>query len=520
MMVGPTKPVELTADLVYGFAAGLLSKGFDEPAPTPDCHRDWWEMCCSPHKRVAIAAPRGHAKSTAITKCYTLASVLFRSADYVLVVSDTYNQACLFLGEIKRELTSNDDLIDLFGIPRDANGVPQLSMDRENDLIVRLADGHQFRITALGSEQKVRGLLWNGRRPNLIIGDDLENDEIVMNPDRREKFKGWMQNALLPCLSERGKIRIVGTILHMGSFLESTMPLDTSSNSMFSDLCVAMRRPMDGWYSVRYAAHGPDGKFEKILWPVKWTEARLREIQDFYNRQGNPEGYYQEYLNRPIDPKHSFFKEEDFGAMEQKDLDLPFPHYPCYLSCDLALSTKEKRDWCVFGIGSIDEAGFLHVRNVIRERMDPKEIVDTIVRLKSVYKFNIMLIGKGTLEKAIGPYLLDELYKRKQFLHIEAIPEVVDKRQRATSIRARMRAGGVKFDKSKKWFPDFKQELLQFDRGRHDDQVDMMSLFGMYLDQIQEAPTIKEIEDQAYYEENEKFLEAEFNQGRGEYTGY
>lgn len=277
---------------------------------------------------------------------------------------------------------------------------------------------------------------------------------------------------------------------------------------------------MDGWYSARYAAHGPDGKFDTTLWPIKWTEPRLKEIQDFYNRQGNPEGYFQEYLNRPIDPKHAFFKDDDFGAMDEKDLQLPFAHYPCYLSVDLALSTKEKRDWCVFGVGSTDQQGILHIRHIIRERMDPKDIVDTIIRLKAVYKFIVLLIGKGTLEKAIGPYLIDELAKRNQFLHIEKIPEIIDKRSRAQSIRARMRAGGVRFDKSKAWFADFKQEMLQFDRGKHDDQVDMMSLFGMYLEQIQVAPTSKEIEDQQYYEHNEKFLEDEMNQGRSEFGGY
>jgi len=88
--------MKLTADLIYGFAGSLLSSRYDEPAPTPQCHREWWELCCSDYKRVAIAAPRGHAKSTAITKSYTLASVLFRDRQFVLVVSDTYKQAVLF----------------------------------------------------------------------------------------------------------------------------------------------------------------------------------------------------------------------------------------------------------------------------------------------------------------------------------------------------------------------------------------------------------------------------------------
>ena len=45
------------------------------------------------------------------------------------------------------------------------------------------------------------------------------------------------------------------------------------------------------------------------------------------------------------------------------------------------------------------------------------------------------------------------------------------------------------------WYPDFEQELLEFDRGKHDDQVDMMSLFGMYLDKMMTAPNHRQIAD-------------------------
>lgn len=55
--------MQLTENLVYGFTGSLLSSRFDEPAPTPDCHREWWKLCCSKYKRVAIAAPRGQMAS-------------------------------------------------------------------------------------------------------------------------------------------------------------------------------------------------------------------------------------------------------------------------------------------------------------------------------------------------------------------------------------------------------------------------------------------------------------------------
>ena len=209
----------LNADVMEGFVNSVLRKNFDKPAATPEFHKEIWDLVTSNSKQVAIAAPRYHAKSTAVTHAYTLASVLFRESRYVLIVSDTVSQAIQFLGDIKKELLDNDDLRSLFSIKEGP-----FPKDTEDDLIVEMDDGYTFRIQAKGSEQKLRGLKWANLRPDLIIGDDMENDEIVMNKDRRMKFKRWFYGALIPCVSSSGKIRIVGTILHLDSLLENLMP--------------------------------------------------------------------------------------------------------------------------------------------------------------------------------------------------------------------------------------------------------------------------------------------------------
>ena len=194
-----TIKTKLTAEVVAGFSASLLQKSYDSAVESPACHMEWWEMCCSPHPKVAIAAPRRHAKSTAITLAYVLASLLFRNKRYVLIVSDTVTQATQFLNDVKKELADNDKIKTLFGIQ-------SFPKDAEDDFIVEFADGEQFRVTAKGSEQKMRGLKWNNKRPDLIVGDDLENDEIVLNSDRRQKFKRWFYGALVPSLAVGGVI--------------------------------------------------------------------------------------------------------------------------------------------------------------------------------------------------------------------------------------------------------------------------------------------------------------------------
>ena len=53
--------IKLTSELIYGFTASLLAKGFDNQVETPAFHMELWDLMCSDHPLVAAAAPRGHA---------------------------------------------------------------------------------------------------------------------------------------------------------------------------------------------------------------------------------------------------------------------------------------------------------------------------------------------------------------------------------------------------------------------------------------------------------------------------
>ena len=174
----------LTSDIIEGFVGSVLMKRFDQPAPIPECHREWWEFCTSPSRFVAIAAPRGFAKSTAITHSYVLASVLFRERMYVLIISGTEAQSIQFLNDIKTELMDNDNIKSLFKIKG-------LTKDSETDIIVEFEDGHLFRIQAKGSEQRLRGVKWAGRRPDLVVCH--EKDTPVYTPET-----GWIKNQDYP----------------------------------------------------------------------------------------------------------------------------------------------------------------------------------------------------------------------------------------------------------------------------------------------------------------------------------
>ena len=160
--------VKLTAPLVEAFAGAFLSPMYDDPQPTPQCHRDWWELYCSDEQFVGLAAPRGHAKSTALTHDFGLASVCFRVESHVLIVSATEELAMAHLSDMATELRDNDELRKSFGISK-------FLIDSKGEIIIKCVPdgdfpaGYQFRIIARGAGQKLRGLKWRGRRPGLII---------------------------------------------------------------------------------------------------------------------------------------------------------------------------------------------------------------------------------------------------------------------------------------------------------------------------------------------------------------
>src|SRR5208282_1049353 len=131
--------MKLTAEHVEAMAGVYLSPLYDTPSPTPEFHRECWRLYCSDARMAGVAAPRGHAKSTALTHDYVLAVALFREEQYIIIVGASEEMAIEHLGDIANELRENEELIKAFK-------VKCFITDQKTDIIVECDDGYQFRI--------------------------------------------------------------------------------------------------------------------------------------------------------------------------------------------------------------------------------------------------------------------------------------------------------------------------------------------------------------------------------------
>lgn len=478
--------------MVEAFLLVYLKDRLDSAVDTPQFHREVWEMCCSPDQHIAIAAPRGHAKSTAVTLAYTLVMLLFRQRDFCVIVSDTWGQSVEFLADLKAELLENDGIIKDFETKKALK-------DSEDNIIFQMRDGYKFRVVARGAEQKVRGLKWNNKRPNLIIGDDLEGDEQVESKNRRDKFFKWLMKALLPCGADDCLFRIVGTILHFDSALERIMKDPT-------------------WTTRRYTAHKSFNDFSEILWPEKFNEQRLRNIRNKYVVQGEADGYSCEYLNNPIAEGDAYFRREDLlemtdetrKAIREGRLALVY-----YAGWDYAVSKDQRSDYTVgnvWGVGSDHRKYKVDCR---RGRWDAKEIVDEMFSVQQAYTPACHFVEGGTINNAIGPFLYSEMAARGKYLNLVKINSTKDKQTRSRPLQAITKSRHLVVDKQMSNWDDQDEEYARFPKGAHDDIVDADSIIAQGLQDIQPALTEEEIEEEEYQRE---FPTQEI--GRSETTGY
>ncbi len=164
-----------------------------------------------PGERLAIAAPRGNAKTT-YGQLFFLWCIVFGYRHYLCFMSDAFEQAAEILEGVKAELEVNPRLLADFP---DATGLGRIWKVG----VILTANG--IKVQAFGSGKRLRGVRHGAQRPDMVWLDDLENDENVVTPAQRDKLESWIDKAVEPLGPPDGSMDIVyvGTILHYDAVL-------------------------------------------------------------------------------------------------------------------------------------------------------------------------------------------------------------------------------------------------------------------------------------------------------------
>ena len=337
------------------------------PQPSPPFHAEIEELIEEGERQnrpVAVAAPRGHAKSTRITFARALKKTLFNEKKFIIEISDTETQARGFTVSIRVELEHN----------------PRLLHDFEQQKTSQWAAGDFVtasgtRVLARGEGQGIRGLKHGPHRPDLAICDDMENDESVRNPQRVKQTHDWIMEAVVPSLDPaKGVLFIVGTLLSKKSVLAKCLANEAFLTKTY--------RAIDNaeWSDERktFTAGAP-------LWPERFSLEKLARIRVLVGSIS----FNKEYQNDPRD-EDGMFREEWFKRFKWDGLDPRMALYT-YQGIDPSLKSGQSNDFKANVTVSRGGDGRLYCRYAAINRNSIDRMVKEAYILHA--RFNALQIG-------------------------------------------------------------------------------------------------------------------------------
>lgn len=221
----------------------------------------------TPNLKAVFMWPRGHAKSTHFDIFMPLWLMLRpkRLINFMVVVGKSQDSANRLLGDIQAELEYNQRIIADFGQQKN------LGLWTAGEF--KTASGVKF--LAVGRGQSPRGLREREARPDYIVIDDLDDDELCRNEKRVHDLTDWVKEALFGALDVgRGRFLMVGNLISKTSVLAN----------------IAATR---GVFVSKVQAVDKNGE---PVWKEKWTKEDAREYRDFVGYRA----WEKEMMHNPI----------------------------------------------------------------------------------------------------------------------------------------------------------------------------------------------------------------------------
>ena len=400
----------------------------------------------NPNTRAVFEWARGHAKSTHFGVLVPLWLKIQKDKQFhtLVLVSKSEDSADRLLADLQAELEFNELYTKDFGKQmKDGNWA-------EGEFTT--SDGCYF--VSLGRGQSPRGIKSNGRRPDYIIIDDIDDDEMVRNDQRVSKATEWVLSALFGTMEAgRGRFIMVGNKIAKTSILSKII-----------------ERP-----GVHHTKVNILDKNGNPTWKENYTPAEVAEMRAFMGERK----FQKEYMNNPL-TEGAIFQQKHirYGKM------LPLKEYRqliCYT--DPSFKNSATADYKATMLVGKTPDGHFHLLKAFADQTSVSEMVNwhyeimdyvdgkvpVMYYMESNFMQDLMLDEFKKVGASVGlhvPIRGDSRKKPDKFARIEAMQPLFER-------------GLVVFNENEKNTPGMQvleEQLLMFERGSrsHDDAPDAL----------------------------------------------
>jgi len=404
------------------------------------------------NKKRLILVPRSHLKSTLITIGYSVFKIVHDPSVRILIANATYKMATAFLGEIKKHLKYNENLIRLYG--NLAEDPLKWSEDMITLKTAKTSHGKkEATVTAFG----MGGNLVS-QHYDLIILDDIVNRDMINTREQIEKTIMFYKDVLDLADSQSTEFLVIGTRWHDRDLYDWILNPDNRIVQSYEQM---IRRAYEG--NLENDSFVP-------LWPEKFTRSYLKELL----REKSPYEFSCQYQNDPVPDEDAVFKTNWFRYYEPTELKgRPLNKY---VLCDPAISLEKEADYTAMVVVGVDDFGFWYILDIFRDHVNPSQLIDNIFYLNEKWHPLDIGIEDVAFQKTLQYSIQEEMKKRNIYLPLREVkPQLRTKDNRIRGLQPLYANGKILHNKDLVYNDYLEDELIRFPRGRYDDVVDALS---------------------------------------------
>ena len=260
--------------------------------------------------------------------------------DVMLLVGKSEDDAKTLLSDLQAEFEANPQIIADFGEQKKLGSWEDGNFVTKNDVA----------FFSLGRGQSPRGIRYRNKRPNLVVIDDIDDDEIAENPKRVAKVIKWIWGALHGATDNKGaRIIFANNLISPYGIIAKTIEKLTALSKHKKNVRVKIVNALD--------SNGKPSWHQK--YSIKFFEEKKQIIGDY--------AFQTEQMNNPqIEEK--LFKDEDIQWA-------PLPrlaHFECIVGhWDVAYAGTTSADYNAVKIWGLKEKKFYLIKAFVRQcKMD------------------------------------------------------------------------------------------------------------------------------------------------------
>lgn len=263
----------------------------------------------------------------------------------------------------------------------------------------------------------------------------------------------------------------------------------------------------DEWEVLELKAIENEGTDNEIaLWPDRYPLEELHALRD----DSGPREWSALFQQQPQPDDGTYFTRDMIKWYDPGDQP---EGMHIYGASDYAV-TDGGGDFTEHGILGIDEHEDIYALDWWYGQTTADLWIDSKISLIEQYRPLVWVGESGVIKATVEPFMLKTMSERGIYQMMEWIAPVRDKPSRARSMQSRAARGKLHLPRHTPWAERLLAQMLVFPAGKHDDAVDVLSVFGLALDKTiggKVAPPEKTVTKDRYDRAFEAAEDAETN---------